>query len=132
MGAILVLDDVEDIRTLLKEFLITRGHLPLLFEKTRHAEISLDTLRPDLALLDINLPGEEHGISFAWRFRQAWPDIPIVVMSSELSKWERDDIYDCGADAIVEKPFNLRRLGRMIDRLLEEGRPSKPEGMREG
>lgn len=58
MAAILVLDDDPDIRLLLKRYLTERGHLPLIFEKTRHAELSLDTLKPDLAMLDINLPGE--------------------------------------------------------------------------
>lgn len=128
MASILVLDDDADIRAVVKRFLTDRGHLPLLFDKTRHADISLDTLRPDLALLDINLPGEEHGISFGWRFRQAWPDIPIVIMSAELDRWEKSDIYDCGADELVDKPFHLDRLGRMIERLLAEGRPARHEG----
>lgn len=125
MASILVLDDDPDIRMVLKRFLIECGHLPLIFEKTRYAELALDTLKPDLALLDINIPGEEHGISFGWRLRQAWPDIPIVIMSAELDRWDRADIYDCGADEVVEKPFNMKRMGRMIEKLLTEGRSER-------
>lgn len=126
ISSILVLDDDQDIRLVLKRFLTERGHLPILFEKISHAELSLDTLKPDLALLDINLPGEEHGISFGWRLRKVWPDIPIVIMSADLDKWDKADIYDCGADETVGKPFNMERMGRMIDRLLRDGRPPRP------
>lgn len=116
--SILVLDDDPDIRVILKRFLCLRGYFPILFDGIHHAETMLGTIKPDLALLDINFPGEEHGISFAWKLRRAWPDIPIIIMSAELAKWENADIYDCGADEIVEKPFNLDRLGRIINNLL--------------
>lgn len=58
----------------------------------------------------------------------AWPEVPIVLMSAELDKWERADIYDCGADGVLEKPFDTKRLGRMIERLIAEGRPAREPG----
>lgn len=127
MSSILVLDDDPDIRMILKRFLKDKGYFPVLYEKTRHAEISLTTIKPDLALLDINLPGEEHGVSFGWRLRKSWPDIPIIIMSAELDKWEKSDIYDCCADEIIEKPFNLKNVGSIIERLLEEGHTQRSD-----
>ncbi|MBN2711710.1 MAG: response regulator [Planctomycetes bacterium] len=130
MSSILIVEDNPDIRLLLKIFLVDRGHFPILFENAQHAELSLDTIRPDLALLDINLPGGEHGISFGWRLRKAWPDLPIIIMSAELSRWDKADIYDSGADEIVDKPFDMDRMGRMIARLLSGGRPEREAGVR--
>ncbi|MHC4872413.1 MAG: response regulator transcription factor [Planctomycetota bacterium] len=126
MASILILDDDPDVREILNRFLTDHTHTSILFEKTQHAELSLGAIHPDLALLDINLPGEENGVSFCWRLRKIWPKIPIVIMSAELGIWDRSDIYDCGADEIVEKPFDMRRLWCVINKLLTEGRPDRP------
>ena len=64
MASVLIVEDDADTIQLLRQFLTSMGHTPLHFIKPHNAELVLDTVKPDLALLDINLPGEEHGVQF--------------------------------------------------------------------
>jgi DNA-binding response OmpR family regulator len=127
MASVLIVEDDADTIQLLRQFLTSMGHTPLHFIKPRNAELALETVKPDMALIDVNLPGREHGVQFGWRLRQEWPDIPIVIMSADLSKWDKADIRDCGADEVVEKPFDLGKLRKLVQRLLKKGRPERAE-----
>lgn len=119
MSNILVIEDDADTRELMKRFLVDEGHMPLVFPKAEHAALILDTMVPDLALLDINLPGE-HGVAFAWDLRNLMPHVPIIVTSGELHRWDEADIRDCGADEVLAKPVDLDELRQLIDTHLAE------------
>ena len=77
--------------------------------------------RTAVALFDINLPGE-HGVSLAWRLRERLKDMPIIVLSSALGRWDVDDILDCGVDAVMGKPFELPKLKAIVRDAISHGR----------
>jgi DNA-binding NarL/FixJ family response regulator len=78
-------------------------------------------LRPDLALIDIRMPGMD-GIETARRIKAAQPDVVIVLISIEDIAGVPSGAQDCGAAALVRKqdfgPSLLRGLWAMHGRAL--------------
>jgi CheY-like chemotaxis protein len=75
------------------------------------AQALLDGGRPDLFILDINMPGVT-GIDFLefLRHRKELKDIPVVMLSSEAADLMVDHAMALGADAYVTKPVALEEL----------------------
>ena len=67
----------------------------------------------DLLILDINLPGES-GISIAQRYRAAYPDINIIMLTVRGSPTERVNGYDSGADLYIAKPVASEEMGAAV------------------
>jgi CheY-like chemotaxis protein len=75
------------------------------------AQALLDGMRPDLFILDINMPGVS-GIDFLefLRRRKDMMDIPVVMLSTEASDVMIDRAMALGADAYVTKPVAIEEL----------------------
>ena len=76
--------------------------------------------RPDLLVLDINMP-EVSGIDLL-EFLRRQPDlrgIPVVMLSSETTDVQVDQAMELGADAFVFKPVTLEELESAIQRALK-------------
>ncbi len=67
--------------------------------------------RPDLMVLDINMP-EVTGIMLLefLRRRAEWSNLPIIMLSSEATDIQIDEALNLGADAYVTKPVSLEEL----------------------
>ena len=92
--------------------------LKLLDCETRHffsvrpaAQTLIDGERPDLFILDINMPGVS-GIDFLefLRRRKDFKNIPVVMLSTEAADVMVDQAMALGADAYVTKPVALEEL----------------------
>jgi CheY-like chemotaxis protein len=72
--------------------------------------------RPDILMLDINMPGVS-GIDLLEfvRRRPEWSSLPIVMLSSEAADLQVDTALDLGADAYVFKPVTLEELGEALE-----------------
>jgi DNA-binding response OmpR family regulator len=97
--------------------------LQLLHYKTRSfsdARIAAKALlageRPDILMLDINMPGVS-GIDLLEfvRRRAEWTDLPIIMLSSEAADIQVDTALDLGADAYVFKPVTLEELDEALE-----------------
>jgi CheY-like chemotaxis protein len=79
------------------------------------AQTLLDGQKPDLFLLDINMPGVS-GIDFLefLRRRSDFKHIPVVMLSTEASDVIIDRAMELGADAYVTKPVALEELEEAI------------------
>jgi CheY-like chemotaxis protein len=73
--------------------------------------------RPDILMLDINMPGVS-GIDLLEfvRRRSQWDDLPIIMLSSEAADLQVDTAIDLGADAYVFKPVTLEELEEALNR----------------
>jgi CheY-like chemotaxis protein len=113
VATILIVDDERPIRELLADVLGGAGHGTLLAPHGREALAHLERARPDLVLTDLMMP-VMGGAELCRRLRagEATREIPIIVMST-LSAWPAD-LY--GADAGLDKPFDLDRLLALVDR----------------
>lgn len=115
---ILVIEDDEDLRSEIVEFLVRRHHCPTGCGTLAEAVVALETMAPDAVLSDINLPDGD-GVNFCMGNAQRFPAAIWLLMSGD------NDLLRLGSQlksiggekspfAIVEKPVPLRLLDRFI------------------
>ena len=128
---ILVVDDEEDIRVLLRKLLVYDGYEVIEARTGKEAMDKLRTLRPSAILLDAMLP-EIHGFDICATLKQspAFQGTPIVVISAVYKGWEhaRTVQETHGADAFVEKPFDIHYLRQLVARLVGKELPKNQLG----
>lgn len=105
---ILVVDDEPQIRRVLRTALVAGGFT---VNEARSGEEALEKLReerPDLAIVDINLPGMS-GFEVCREIRET-SDVPIIMLSVRNSEKDKVKALDAGADDYVVKPFGAQEL----------------------
>jgi DNA-binding response OmpR family regulator len=108
---ILVADDAQDVRNLVAAHLKRSGHEVLLAATGDEAFAMAIDEKPDLAILDIMMPGL-NGYQLTERLREAGAteSLPIIVLTARAGGADRAHAFKVGADAYVQKPFELQRL----------------------
>ncbi len=125
---ILVVDDEEDIRKLVRRLLVDKGHQVIEADRGLLALRLVKEQAPDLILLDAMLP-EIHGFDIARRIKgsEKYGSIPILMMSAVYRGWRiaEDLKTSYGIEDYLEKPFRIAELMAKVTRLLEraEGAP---------
>ena len=123
---VLIVDDDDDIRSLLSDFL-ERNHL-IAFQATDGEAMRKMILshRIDLIVLDLNLPGED-GLSLCRQLR-ASSNIPIIMLTAKSDPIDRIVGLETGADDYVCKPFEplelLSRIRSVLRRTQQLGNSS--------
>ncbi len=107
--SLLVVDDEPELRGLLAEYFTRHGFSVRTADHAGHARELLAQARPHLALLDVNMPGE-NGLSLARWLREAHPEVAIVVLTTAGDAIDRIVGLEMGADDYLPKPFELREL----------------------
>jgi two-component system, OmpR family, KDP operon response regulator KdpE len=105
---ILVVDDEPQIRRVLRSTLSTQGYV---ITEARTGEEALESLRkerPDLVLLDMNMPGMG-GIETCREIRRS-SDAPIIMLTVRNAERDKVAALDAGADDYVVKPFGIEEL----------------------
>jgi len=116
---ILVVDDEEEVRFMLREALAKRGFEPVL---APDAETALELLRAgglDLVLLDIMLPGMD-GIQAIPKIQEIDPQVPILMMTAHGSRDIAVRAIQAGAYDFFDKPFKIDELTIVVRRALEK------------
>ncbi len=101
---ILVVDDDEDLLTMLKEYLVRHALAVHTASTPEQVRAVMDANHIDLVLLDVML-GESSGVSICQQLRRDNP-VPIIMMSALSADQHRMEGYASGADDYVAKPFN--------------------------
>ena len=108
-ATILVVDDEPDVREVLEEYFCTHGYVVLGAENASVAKALAAEHPVDVALVDINMPGED-GLSLARHFRERYASLAIVMLTSAGTVVDRIVGLEMGADDYVPKPFDPREL----------------------
>jgi CheY-like chemotaxis protein len=121
MARVLLIDDDEMTRTLVKRMLDGEGH------EIEEAVDGQEGLRlfgespPDLVLTDINMPGlDGHDVIEA--IRMLHPEVPIIAISGGGPTSKEELLLKAsalGANQIIVKPFEFRQLVGAVERALE-------------
>lgn len=113
---LLIIDDDERIRELLKKFLKRNGFLVTSARDAEHARRILSGLDFDLIVLDVMMPGED-GISFTRSLRET-NETPILLLTAKGEAENRISGLEAGADDYLVKPFEPRELLLRINSIL--------------
>ncbi len=111
-----VVDDDEEmsraVRLMVK---LLDGETTAFFNARSAAQAVLDGRRPDLFILDINMP-EVTGLDLLefLRRRETTKNLPVVMLSTEASDVMIDRAKSLGADAYVSKPVTIEELERAM------------------
>src|SRR5690349_8786576 len=119
---ILVVDDKESVRTLLRDFLSAQQYRMVTAANGREALLAARQERPDLVILDIMMP-EMDGYDFIRHFRHE-SDTPIILLTAKVDETDKVIGLELGADDYVTKPFGMAELlARVRARLRRAGPP---------
>jgi two-component system KDP operon response regulator KdpE len=119
---ILVVDDEIQIRRFLKVSLEASGYPTAEVANGTDAIAQAALLRPDLIILDIQLP-DMNGLDVLTRVRE-WSHVPVIILSVQDSDKEKIAALDAGADDYLTKPFSV---GELLARLRVAQRHAQPE-----
>lgn len=108
MPRILVVDDEEDIRSLLTGFFRKHGHEVSVATNGETLFATLELQRIDLVILDVMLQGED-GFSLCRQLR-ATSKIPVIMLTAVADHVDRVVGLEIGADDYLVKPFDAREL----------------------
>jgi len=124
---ILIVDDDERIRGLLKKFLSRNGFWVSAARDAAHARRLLEGLEFDLIVLDVMMPGED-GFSLTKSLRETL-STPILLLTAKGDSEDRITGLEAGADDYLSKPFEPKELLLRINAILR--RVPKPEAQKE-
>ncbi len=120
-GVILLVDDEEMIRRLLKQKLSAEGYR---CEQAANAEQALEKLKGDsfeLVILDIKMPGKS-GVELLPEIKAKYPDTAVIMATAVSDASTAINCMKAGAYDYVTKPFNLDEVSFGVERALEKRR----------
>ena len=123
-GRILVVDDEDQIRLALARALTARGFDVDTWPEGESALASVDAFRPDLVVLDLNLPGID-GLTVCRRLREQG-DVPILILSVREEEADKVEALNLGADDYLTKPFGIEEFLARVRALLRRSGGAAP------
>jgi DNA-binding response OmpR family regulator len=117
---VLVVDDDDDIRLLVRQLLERAGYLVADAANGRAGLRALHSSPPDLVVLDVSMP-EMDGWQTLERIRDL-SDVPVVMLTARGTEIEKVRGLKAGADDYVTKPFGRQELLARVEALLRRPR----------
>ncbi len=114
---ILVVEDNEKNRVLFRDILQASGYKTIEAETGEQAIVLLQKEKPDLILMDIQLPGKD-GITVTREIKanEATRDIPVLALTSYAMRGDREKMLEAGFDSYMSKPIKVKEfLKRVAD-----------------
>jgi len=121
MPGILIVEDENDLREMLKVSLIRRKFTVLEAENGKDAIIHFKPAVTDLVITDLIMP-EEDGLKVIMKLREVKPSLKIIAISGGGKAGPASYLNlakALGADAVYSKPFSVNEMIRKIEELLE-------------
>lgn len=117
---ILIVDDFDDTRLLLRTWLQKKGFRVIEAENGNLAVAAAESNRPDLIIMDVEMP-ELDGLSATRKIRQLtnFKEVPIVAVSAYGADQYRDHALAAGCNEYVSTPFEPEELERLIRTLIK-------------
>jgi DNA-binding response OmpR family regulator len=114
---VLVVDDEPELVEVLQEHFCSLGYVVRTAANAMQARVHMMDATPDVAILDIRMPGED-GLSLTRWIREHCPDTGIVMLTTAADVIDRVVGLEMGADDYVGKPFDLRELQARVTSVL--------------
>ncbi len=124
-GRVLVVEDDEGIREMLKYNLTAAGFSVQEASDGASGLRTARTSRPDLVLLDLMLPGMS-GFDFCRALRKS-SRVPIIIITAKDSEVDKIVGLELGADDYITKPFSIREVLARVHAVLRRAQPDANE-----
>ncbi|MEH7386124.1 response regulator transcription factor [Bacillus sp. JJ1521] len=116
MYKVFIVEDDPKIRNLMGQYLAKWNFQSVMAEDFENIDGQVLQEKPDLVLLDLNLPGHD-GFYWCSRLRQL-SDIPIIIISSRSQSMDIVMAMNMGGDDYIQKPFSLEVLVAKMNAVL--------------
>ncbi len=119
-GKILIVDDSENVRSVLQLNFESLGYRVLCARDGEEALSLVDRESPDVIVLDVMMP-RQNGFQVCRRIKSdpRHAGTPVIFLTAKGHKEDRYWGRDCGADEYLTKPFSSAELERLIEKLLD-------------
>lgn len=128
---ILIIEDESEIALILSRYLEAAGFRTLTARDGEQALMFSQTHRPDLMLLDMNIPRRD-GFQVLSALRARNDALPVIVVSALSEDVDKLSALRIGADDYVTKPFNPKEVVARVQAVLRRIQPSADAGRRLG
>jgi DNA-binding response OmpR family regulator len=127
MARILVVDDEEKLRALIKRYSEFEGHEVIEAGDGMEAVMLCQKERFDIIIMDIMMP-ELDGFSAVKEIRK-FSDTPVIMLSARGEEYDKLHGFDLGIDDYVVKPFSSKEIMRRVNAILRRtGGAAKASG----
>ena len=113
---ILLVDDDEGFVDTIAVFLRRKGFGVEVEKTVDQALRRLDTLRPDLAVVDLLLDNAD-GTDVIKRIKEKYPKAYTIVLSGQREDQVKDKVVRCGADEFLPKPLTTSQLKEILEKV---------------
>lgn len=122
---VLVVDDAENLRVLLKSYLAQEGYRVVTANNGREALFAARQEKPDIIILDLMMP-EMGGYDFMRHYSRDG-NAPIILLTAKIEESDKVLGLELGADDYVTKPFSMRELAARIRAVLRRAGKATPQ-----
>ena len=122
---VMVVDDDDRLRKLLKQYLSEQGYHVSTASDTREADSLLKVFALDAVVLDVMMPGEQ-GTDYARRLKKEGRDVPVLMLTARGEQDERIEGLEAGAEDYLPKPFAPRELALRLEKLIARTQKQAP------
>lgn len=123
---ILIVDDDMDYLYQMRAKVEQFGFETITAEGQKEAETIIETIKPDLAILDLMMENDDSGFILAYKIRRRYPEVPIIIATAVTAETgmsfdmnHNDDQQWIKADLMLDKGIRSDQLHREINKLLK-------------
>jgi DNA-binding response OmpR family regulator len=125
--SVVIVEDNDRLRGELSDYLRDEGFAVIAVSDGEELNAALEVNMPHIAILDLNLPGED-GIAIAKRLRSALPELGVIMLTARVRSIDRNEGYSAGADVYLTKPTSPDEIVQVIKNLYRRLSPAdEPE-----
>jgi len=118
-GTILYVEDNPDNRLLVRRILLSEDYSLLEATDAMDALNVLKTVRPDLILMDINMPDMDgYTLTAKIKAMPGFERVPILAVTANVMRGDKEKTLEAGCDGYIQKPLDIEQLTREIERFI--------------
>ena len=118
-GTVLYIEDNPDNRLLVKRVLLSEDYVLLEAENAHIALNILQGTRPDLILMDINMPDMDgYSLTAQIKSMPGFERVPILALTANVMRGDKEKTLEAGCDGYIQKPIDIDQLTREIERFI--------------
>jgi len=118
-GTILYVEDNIDNRTLVRRILLSEDYNLVEAINATEALKVLDGMKPDLILMDINMPDMDgYTLTSKIKGMPGFAQVPILALTANVMRGDKEKTLEAGCDGYIQKPLDIDQLLKEIERFL--------------